>query len=481
MESGRENLLEKLNGFDEFVESTMKEWKVPGLALSIVKDGDLVYSNGYGYRDPDKGLKMDADTLYRMASNSKAFASMSLAMLVDEGKLEWDKPVREYIPYFRLQDSYATKHVTPRDLLCHRTGLPAHDGALHDFKTRKEMVENLQYLEPSYQIRTKHQYNNKMFMVAGHLVDCISGQSWESFIKEKIFDVIGMEKSNFSFYKSKLSGNFAECFYLKDDVVKQYKMNKEFDPEHLFPGTPAGGINSTANEMAKWMVLQLNKGEYDGNRIVSEKAFSEMHSPQMIDNWNSPYEEHGESSSGLGWFIWSYRGHKIVLHGGFFGSQVFLVPQKKLGITFMPTLGSPLSDVVIYNILDRMLGLDQVNWNERKIKERDEALKNQKPTVSDRRPDTKPSHALSEYCGKFEHPAYGKFPIKTDGEKLVLESEEGRKHELRHYHYDTFELLEEDGEVAFKMTFQTDAKGNVYSVSAPLEGAVKDIIFKRGE
>ena len=145
-------------------------------------------------------------------------------------------------------------------------------------------------------------------MAAGHLVDCIAGQSWESFIKEKIFDVLGMEKSNFSFFKSRLSGNFAECYYLKDDELKQYKMNKEFDPEHIFPGTPAGGINSTANELAKWMILQLNKGEYDGKSIVSEKAFAEMHSPQMIDNWNSPYEEHGEFSCGLGWFIWRYRG-----------------------------------------------------------------------------------------------------------------------------------------------------------------------------
>jgi CubicO group peptidase (beta-lactamase class C family) len=478
MGNGRGYILERLSGFDDFVENTMKEWKVPGLALSVVKDGELIFSNGYGYRDPEKGLKMDADTLYRMASNSKAFASMSLAMLVDEGKLEWDKPVRNYIPYFKLKDPYATEHVTPRDLLCHRTGLPAHDGA--QFKTRKEMVENLQYLEPSYPIRTKLQYNNKMYMVAGHLVDCISGQSWESFIKEKIFDVIGMEKSNFSFFKSRLSGNFAECYYLKDNELKKYKTNKEFDPEHIFPGSPAGGINSTANEIAKWMILQLNKGEYNGKRIVSEKAFAEMHSPQMIDNWNSPYEEHGESSCGLGWFIWSYRGHKVVLHGGFFGSQIFLIPQKKLGIAYMPTLGSPLSDVVIFNMLDRMLGLDCINWNERKIKDRDEALKNQKKPISERRPDTNPSHALSDFCGIFMHPAYGKFLVKTDGTKLFLDVEEDKVYELQHYHFDTFELLE-DGEDPVKMTFHTDARGNISSVSAPFEPAVKDIEFIRSE
>lgn len=475
-----EDLLERLIGFDDFVENTMKEWKVPGLALSVVQDGELVYSNGYGYRDPDKGLEMNADTLYRMASNSKAFAAMSLAMLVDEGKIEWDKPVRNYIPYFKLQDSYATEHVTPRDLLCHRTGLPAHDGAMHDFKARKEMVENLQYLEPSYDIRTKLQYNNKMYMVAGHLVDCVAGQTWESFIQERIFNELGMEKSNFSFFKSRLSNNFAECFYMKGDELKQYKMHKNFDPEHKFPGSPAGGINSTANEIAKWMILQLNRGEYNGKRIVSEKAFDEMHSPQMIDNWNSPYAEHGESSCGLGWFVWRYRGYKIVLHGGFFGSQIFLVPQKKLGIAYMPTLGSPLSDVVIYNLLDRMLGLDQIDWNGRKIKERDDAVKNQVAPVSDKRLGTVPTHDLSEYCGVYKHPAYGKFPIKTDGTKLFLDNGEGMDYELRHYHFDTFEFIE-DGEAQFKITFHTDSKGIVSSASAPFEPAVKDIVFVRGE
>lgn len=483
MENNKELLLERLDGFNEFVEAAMKEWRVPGLALAIVKDGELVYSNGYGYRDPDKGLKMEADTLYRIASNSKAFTAMSLAMLVDEGKLEWDKPVREYIPYFRLQDSYATEHVTPRDLLCHRTGLPLHDGALHHANTRKELVEHLQYLEPSYPIRTRLQYNNKIYATAGHLVDCITGQSWESFVNERIFNALGMEKSNFSFSKSRLSGNYAECYYMKNDELRQFQWHKDQDPEYISPGSPAGGINSTANEIARWMILQLNKGEYNGKRIVSENNLTEMHSPQMTDNWNSPYEEHGESSGGLGWFIWGYRGHKLVLHGGYFGSEIYMVPQKKLGVVCMATLpasNAPISLIINFNVIDRLLGLDQVNWNERKKKERDEALKNQVKHVSDRKPDTRPSHVLSDYCGKYGHPAYGSFQITTDETKLVIKSEFGMAHDLRHYHYDTFEVFDDDGDENFKLTFHTDSKGNICNASAPLEPEVKDIVFKRG-
>lgn len=470
--------LKKLEGLDQLIDEGLKEWKVPGLALSVVKDGELLYSNGYGFRDPEKGLKMNADTLYRIASNSKAFVSLSLAILADEGKLDWDKPVRHYIPYFRLKDSYASENVTPRDLLCHRTGLPAHDGALHDFKTRKEMVENLQYLEPSYPIRTKLQYNNLMYMTAGHLVDCIAGQTWESFVQARIFNVLEMEKSNFSFPKSRLSGNHAECFYMRGDEVRQYKFDRVVDPEHIYPRSPAGGINSTANEMADWMIMQLNKGEFKGQRIVSEKAFAEMHSPQMIDNWNSPYEELGESSCGLGWFIWAYRGQKLVVHGGFFGSQVWLMPKRNIGVTIMPTMGSGLTDIVLFNIFDRLLGLDQVAWTGRKIKERDDARMTQQPAVTGKIEGTSPSHTLEAFCGKYVHEAYGSFVVKLDEKGLYVE-DDGHKHYLRHYHYDTFELMESDDESFCKATFHTDTKGVISSVSAPFEPAVNDIVFKR--
>lgn len=468
----------KLEGLDQLIENGLKEWRVPGLALAVVKDGELIFSDGYGCRDPEKELKMNADTLYRMASNTKAFTALTLAMLVDEGKLDWDKPVRYYIPYFRLKDKYASEHVTPRDLLCHRTGLPAHDGALHDFKTRKEMVENLQYLDSSYPIRTKQQYNNLMFMTAGHLVDCITGQTWESFVQERIFNPLEMKKSNFSYFKSRLSENYAECYYMKNDELHQYKFNKPADPEYIYPRSPAGGINSTANEIANWMIMQLNKGEFKGKRIASEKAFAEMHSPQMIDNWNSPYEEHGESSCGLGWFIWAYRGQKLVVHGGFFGSQVWLMPKKNIGVAVMPTLGSSLTDITLYSIFDRLLGLDQVDWTARKINEREVAKKNRQPAVSDQINGTSPSHALEDYCGVFTDKGYGKFTVKTDGKKLYVE-DDGHDNYLRHYHYDTFELLGDDGDAFCKVTFHTDAKGVISSISAPFEPAVKDIVFTR--
>lgn len=474
-----ELLCDRLNGLDEFIESTMKEWRVPGLALSVVKDGGVACARGYGFRDPEKGLEMNADTLYRIASNTKAFTALSSAMLVDEGRLAWDTPVKEYLPYFKLQDPYATDQVTLRDLLSHRTGLPAHSKALLQFRSRREIVENLRYLEPSCPIRTKHQYSNLMFITAGHLVEVVAGQSWESFVKERIFDALGMEKSNFSFPTSCLSGNFAECYSIKGDELQRYTEGPGAYPGHLSFRNPAEGISSTAKELAAWMVLQLNGGEYRGKRLASEKAFYEMHSPQMVDNWNSPYPEHGESSCGLGWFIWGYRGHKVVLHEGCYGSQIYLLPQKKLGIACLPTRKSPAAEIVICHLLDRVLGLAPVDWNERKRKEAAAALKNRQTPVAARKPGTKPSHALTEYGGIFRHPAYGALDIRTDGKKLFLRENGAGERELRHYHYDTFELLDEDGEGVFKLTFQTDAGGNVFSATAPRESGVREIVYKK--
>lgn len=477
-------ILDRLKDFDEYAQNSLKEWKIPGMAISIVKDDEMIFSKGYGFRDPEKGLEMNADTLYRIASNTKAFVSMSLAILVDEGKLEWDKPVKTYIPDFQLQDTYATEHVTPRDLLCHRTGLPGHDGALHfDNLSRKELIDRFRYLEPSYPIRTKLQYNNWVYMLAGYLVESISGQKWECFVQERILKPLGMEKTNFNFYKSILTENFAECFYSNEDSVIQFKHYDSKDPEYVYPRAPAGAINSSANEMAKWMILQLNKGVYEGKRIVSESAVKEMHLPQMVDYWNPQYIEIGEAAGALGWFVLTYRGHKLVVHGGYFGSQVYLLPEHKIGITYMPTLGgTPQGDIILYNLIDRLLGLDELPWAERKREEfkknAEKARLEKSKVVPDKKEGTQISHPLDDFCGQFEHPGYGNILIQKNAEGLVVHEKE-RDYVLRHYHYDTFEFLSEEGDVEFKVTFHTDEKGTISSASVPFEPSIRAIVFER--
>ncbi|MGH9800472.1 MAG: serine hydrolase domain-containing protein, partial [Blastocatellia bacterium] len=178
----------KLDGFDTFVEQVMKDWKVPGLSLAIVKDGKIVYAKGYGYRDVVKKLPVTPDTLFAIGSNSKSFTAAALGILADEGKLDWDKPVREYMPDFRLYDEYATANLRVRDLVSHQSGLPRHDLLWYGSPlSRKELFDHLRYLEPNRKLHEKYQYNNLMFMTAGFLVERLSGQTWEEFVSKRIF------------------------------------------------------------------------------------------------------------------------------------------------------------------------------------------------------------------------------------------------------------------------------------------------------
>ncbi|MFQ6032023.1 MAG: serine hydrolase domain-containing protein, partial [Candidatus Zixiibacteriota bacterium] len=194
----------------------MKEWKVPGLAISIVKEDKVIYTKGFGFRDVKKGLKVTPHTLFAIGSCTKAFTAVAMGFLVDEGKLDWDKPVREYLPSFKLKDPFASERMTPRDLVCHRSGLPRHDLVWYNSSTsREELTHRLQYLEPSKDFRTTYQYQNLMFMTAGYMVGKIAGKTWEEFVRERILEPLGMEESNFSVEDSKKAPDFA-LPYFKD-------------------------------------------------------------------------------------------------------------------------------------------------------------------------------------------------------------------------------------------------------------------------
>src|SRR5262249_7735984 len=210
-----------LNGLDAFVEQVMKDWHVPGLAVAVVKDGQVVYAKGFGYRDVKRGLKVTPDTLFAIGSCSKAFTVAALAMLVDEGKLDWDKPLRDYLPDFRLQDAYATERMRPRDLVTHQSGLPRHDLVWYGSPlSRKELFERLRYLEPSRPLHAKYQYNNLMFMTAGVLVERISGITWEEFVRRRIFEPLGMKASDFSVNDSQKTSDYSLPYDEMEGEVK---------------------------------------------------------------------------------------------------------------------------------------------------------------------------------------------------------------------------------------------------------------------
>ncbi|MEW6456679.1 MAG: serine hydrolase [Acidobacteriota bacterium] len=470
-----------LKGFSEFVNVTMKEWKVPGLAIAIIKDGEIILSEGFGLRDVKKGLKVTPQTLFAIGSCTKAFTAVSLGILVDEGKLDWDKPVRNYLPTFKLFDPIVTERMTPCDLITHRSGLPGHDLVWYGSSlTRKELFDRLQYLELSKDFRLVWQYQNLMYLAAGLLVEQISGITWEEFVQKRILEPLGMKNSNFSVNESQKASDFALPYREEKNEVKEIPFR------NIDAMGPAGSMNSNVTEMANWILLNLNKGKFGKNQIISEANLAQIHFPQMVIQQPIKYDELFYASYGMGWLITAYRGHLMISHGGGidgFTALVTFMPRDKIGVVILTNMsGTPIPEIIACNVYDRFLGLDQIPWNKRikdeVAKAKEEAEKAKKDKDKDRKPDTKPSHPLEEYAGDFEHPGYGVVSIRKEGDDLKA-TFNSMSFSVKHYHYDIFELTDDSTGSTKLASFSTDIKGNISSVSIQMEPAVKEIIFTR--
>jgi len=470
-----------LKGLDKFITKTMEEWKVPGLGISIVKDGNVVFSQGFGFRNIKQSLPVTPKTLFAIGSCTKAFTALTMGILVDEGKLDWNKPVREYLPSFKLKDPFATEKMTPRDLVCHRSGLPRHDAMWYNSSaTRKELFDRLQYLEPSRDFRTTYQYQNLMFMTAGYMVGKITGMDWERFVRNRIFVPLGMNNSNFSVNDSQKASDFALPYMEKDDKIIEIPFR------NIDTVGPAGSINSNVTDMASWLYLNLHKGKFGEKQIISEASLKEIHSPQMISSKSYKYDETFYSTYGMGWGITAYRGHLKLQHGGGidgFTALVTFMPRDNIGIVILTNRsGTPLPSIVANNVYDRLIGLNQIDWNKRIREEvekaKEEAEKAKKEKDKDRKLNTKPSHSLEDYAGDYEHPGYGVLSVNKEGDQLKAEYN-SIPFTLTHYHYDIFEFHNEFLDITTKVSFFTDLKGNIGSLAVQLEPAVKEIVFTR--
>lgn len=470
-----------LKGFPEFVTKVMADWKVPGVAISVVKDSKVIYAEGFGFRNVEQGLKVTPRTLFAIGSCTKAFTATAVGILVDEGKIEWDKPVRNYLPAFKLSDPIASERMTPRDLLCHRSGLPRHDLMWYGSSlSRKELFERLKYLELNKEFRSVWQYQNLMFMTAGYLVGEVTGTTWEEFVRKRILDPLEMKESNFSVTESEESSDFSYPYQEKKDKVVRIPFR------NLDAIGPAGSINSNVLEMANWVLFNLNKGRWADKQIISEAALAQIHTPQMIVQSPLRHEEMLHSSYGMGWLISAYKGHLLLTHGGGIDGFIALVsfmPRDKTAVVILSNLsGNAVPSIISYNLFDRILGLEQTDWNKRLREERakalEEAEKAKKEVEKDRKTGTTPSHPLEDYAGDYEHPAYGIFSILKENEGLKGKIN-SLEFPLAHFHYDIFELKVEEFGLTQKISFFTDLKGNISSFSVQLEPSLDPIVFNR--
>lgn len=473
-------------GFDALIEATIKDFKVPGMAVAAIRGEEVVLSKGYGLRNVEDGLPVDSETIFAIGSASKAFTTMDMAILVERGLLDWDKPVREYMPTFKLYDPVATEKMTPRDLVCHRSGLPRHDLMWYNSPYQRwEIFDRLRYLEPSRDFRSTWQYQNLMFLAAGLLIETVSGQTWEAFTQKEVFDRIGMSRSNFSVEKSKEDANFSYPYAnLKDEIQRIPFRN-------IDTIGPAGSINSCLADMARWVRLHLH-GKVGEEQVVSQAQLKELHGPAMVmpeafmglEN----FKEITQGNYALGWFVQYYRGHKLVHHGGAidgFLTMVTFMPDEQLGTIVLTNLGGTSAIwPATFNVYDRLLGLEQPDWRSRWLevsnKAKEAMAKSAEQTESKRVEGTKPSHDLEAYVGEYEHPAYRTYKITLeDGQLKGVFNNIAQR--LEHHHYDIFiAKTEQDlGRGGLPIYFHTDFQGNIGSLSTPLEPNVKDIMFER--
>ncbi|MBR2539779.1 MAG: serine hydrolase [Mogibacterium sp.] len=431
---------------EQTIEKLRADYNVAGMSVALIKDGEVVSIGGYGKRNVAEDLPMTKDTVMPIGSVTKTFTSLALAMLADEGKLDWDAPVKSYIPWLRLNNELLTENVTARDLMCHRTGTPKYDlqaiyAATDD---KEEMVRSLEHLQTFAPLRTKFMYSNQMVSLAGYLVDVLSGQSYEDFVRERIFKPLGMTSSDFE----------VDSLSKYEDTSKGYVFAGDafIEPAYMHLGAfgPSGAIVSSAEDMAKFAMFQLGDGTWNGERLVSEAMLNEVHSHQMIGTpyfWD--FEEIECAEYGLGWFTDIYRGVKMINHGGNtngFSAQMTLIPSEKFAVVALSNATSNFAvNALGHYAADDALGVEDIpDWsarfNEIFANLMQGAMAGMQAKEEAKVPDTTPSVPMEELAGKYEHPGFGTMEfIMTD--QGLAGTWNGLPAMLVHYNYDVFDLV----------------------------------------
>ncbi|MEM9290690.1 MAG: serine hydrolase [Acidobacteriota bacterium] len=474
---------EALAGLDEVLEQAVEDFNLPGLGLAVVFQGELVYAEGFGYRDVEAELPMTADTLFAIGSTTKAMTSTVLGMQVDEGLLDWDQPLVELMPAFRLSDPAITARISPRDLVSHRSGLPRHDFLWYNNNelSRAELIQRFPHLELTADLRERFQYNNLMYLTAGYLSGQLDGGSWEESVRSRLFEPLGMERSNFSVENSQQDENFAQPYREGDEG------ELELIPfRNLNVAGPAGSVNSSVREMGRWLLFNLNEGEVDGEALIQPATLADIQAPHMSNGVGGEHVQ--QSAYGLGWGVEVYRGQRRLRHGGGidgFITSVHLYPEAELGLVAFDNRGSGLADAVAQTAADRFLGLEAIDWIGEALETRQEqeAIADEAEAALDatRVADTAPTHPLADYAGTYHDPGYGDLVVSAQGDRLAWTFNDIVT-PLDHWHYDVFVGSEEAVDPAFEITklqFRRHRDGYVAEVVVPLELIGSPIVFHK--
>ena len=467
---------DKLKKFEQYVDSAFNKWDIPSVAVAVVQDGKIVYAKGFGYTDWDKKEKVNKNTLYPIGSISKSFTVLALAQLIDNEQLTWDTKVKDIIPDFKLYNDYVTMNATVEDLVCHRLGYATFSGDLlwyHTNYTVDDIIKRIQYLKPVYEFRNGYGYNNLMFLVAGKVVENISGMKFEDYVRENIFTPLQMNRTTYQLSEMENEGNFAKGTFID---AEDQKKNIEFIPSQNIQAF--GGVNSSVVEMANYMIMLMNNGFFDGEEIVSSKQINylwTMHNPIGMSNYDKRmHPERHFYGYGLGWFVYDKNGYKIVTHdGGMDGalSRLLMIPEKNTGVIILTNCSNFLYVALGEYFADLFTSdKEPYDWNNYYLQISPRYLMSYRRMKNEHKkiPNTKPSFELKEYAGTYNDQMYGNVKVVFKDNKLTLHFEPAPylDAELTHWHYDVFELKFKNPNMAIPTNwglaqFITDENGKI--------------------
>ena len=480
-------IAQKLTGFDAYMEKVLKDWNAPGIGVGIVVNDQLVFAKGYGYRDYEKKLPFTPTTLCPIASNTKLFTAVSAGMLVEEGKLTWDKPIRQSVPAIQFYNDELNNTVTLHDMLSHRTGITRHDTIWYKSEfTRKELFDRLKYLEPQQPIRQMFLYNNMMYAATGYVIELQSGKPWEQFVRERILTPLAMDSTVYSIPDMVKHPDHGVPFTEKRDSFEIYRIPYYEEQQGI---GPAGAIISNIEEMSHWLTALMNEGKYKDRQVLPAAVLKATLEPSIaLPNTlgeSKGYWEILNAAYGMARETAAYRGHLITFHGGDidgFHSQVSFLPNDHIGVIVF-VIGdhcAPLYNIVSYNVYERLLGMEVTPWSERRLdmrlKDKRAGKEARAKAGADQVKDTKPSHALADYAGGYENPAYGILQIGLKDNQLRFDFHQ-MQFPMTHFHYDRFDTPDDERYGKWSVNFRTNPQGDVDQAVMSLDEA--EAVFTR--
>jgi CubicO group peptidase (beta-lactamase class C family) len=486
---------DRFAGLDTIFERVLKDHLAAGFAVAVVEKDKIIYSKGFGYRDYEKKLPVTPNTLFAIGSCTKAFTASLLGILQKDHKIDFDEPAVKYLPGLKFFNEDMDKHITIRDMMSHRTGLPRHDFSWYLFKTksRDSLLQRIRYQQPTFGIRERWQYNNFMFLTQGMIAEKITGKSWEENIKTNIFQPLGMTRTTTSLDEWIKDEDAALGYGLKKDSIID-----KLDYYNIGAMGPAGSINSSVNEMAKWVITWINRGTYQGKEIIPAGYISNAMSAQMVSGAGLPTKDRPDvffASYGMGWSLASYKGHYRVEHGGNidgFSASTCFFPSDSIGIIVLTNQnGSSVTSIVRNIMADRLLKLPFFNWSkdvlEANKKNKEAAKAAEKTVTSNQQKNTKPSRTLKDYEGIYSHPGYGSIEVIEQNDSLFAHIYDNDPTWLKHFHYDIFQPFNVDktgkpdttGSSPLRFQFFMNESGDMNSLSLKLEPTLDPLSFKK--